>query len=297
MEQQSPIRKCVFPVAGLGTRFLPATKSIPKEMLPVVDKPLIQYAVEEAVEAGIDTLILVTRGDKQAIADHFNRSAELEQHLESNNQHELLAIVRGILPSHVQLSEVIQEQPLGLGHAVLCARPKIGNEPFAVILPDDMVRSQGPGCLAQMLEVYKETANSVIGVERIAPELTSQYGVAAIKETASGHLRITELVEKPAAEDAPSDLGVVGRYILSNAIFAHLENLGAGAGGEIQLTDGIARLMKDETVLAFAFSGKRYDCGSRLGFVLASIDYALADPSLKGPLREHLSKLLSESSD
>ncbi|MFT5140324.1 MAG: UTP--glucose-1-phosphate uridylyltransferase [Lysobacterales bacterium] len=288
MKRQAPVRKAVFPVAGLGTRFLPATKSIPKEMLPVVDKPLIQYAVEEAIEAGIDTLILVTRGDKQAISDHFQRSEQLEQHLESKNQHELLEIVRGILPSGVTLLEAIQEQPLGLGHAVLCARAHVDGEPFAVILPDDMVRTSSLGCLSQMLNVYHQTGSNIIGVERIAPELTGQYGIAAAQENASGHLLISELVEKPQPKDAPSDLGVVGRYILNNEIFRHLVEIGAGAGGEIQLTDGIARLMAERDVLAFPFEGTRYDCGSRLGFIQATIDYALADEALAEPLLHFL---------
>ena len=289
----TPIRKAVFPVAGLGTRFLPATKSIPKEMLPVVDKPLIQYAVEEAVEAGVDTLILVTRGDKQAISDHFRRSLELEQHLESNHQHALLDIVRSILPAGVELLEAIQAEPLGLGHAVLCARTLLDDEPFAVILPDDMVRSPGSGCLSQMLDVYRATGSSVIGVERIPPELSNKYGIAAVSQNAAGHLQISELVEKPDPAVAPSDLGVVGRYILSNDVFRHLAEIGAGAGGEIQLTDGIARMMTEQAVLAFPFRGQRYDCGSRLGFIQASIDYALDDESLAMPLRAHLAARLA----
>jgi UTP--glucose-1-phosphate uridylyltransferase len=215
MSVHLPIRKAVFPVAGLGTRFLPATKSIPKEMLPVVDKPLIQYAVEEAIEAGIDTLILVTRGDKRAISDHFLRSESLERHLESRDQLELLEIVQGTLPQGVQLQEAIQPEPLGLGHAVLCAQPLVGAEPFAVILPDDMVKNNGPGCLAQMQALYQATGLSVVGVERVAPELTGRYGIAAVRSRSDGHLEISELVEKPAPADAPSDLGVVGRYLLS----------------------------------------------------------------------------------
>ena len=297
MNQRTPVRKAVFPVAGLGTRFLPATKSIPKEMLPVVDKPLIQYAVEEAVEAGIDTLIMVTRGDKKAIAEHFQRSEQLEQHLESRNQLELLEAVQSIMPSHVQLLEVIQHEPLGLGHAVLCARDHVGGEPFTVILPDDMVRTSGKGCLSQMLDVYGLTGESIIGVERISPDLSKRYGVAAVRENDAGHLQITELVEKPEPEDAPSDLGVVGRYVLNNRIFSHLESLGAGAGGEIQLTDGIARLMTEQAVLAFPFEGQRYDCGSRLGFIKATIDYALADESLKQTLRAHLTDTLRSSNN
>jgi UTP--glucose-1-phosphate uridylyltransferase len=294
MNQFSPVRKAVFPVAGLGTRFLPATKSIPKEMLPVVDRPLIQYAVEEAIEAGIDTLILVTRGDKQSISDHFQRSEQLEQHLLTRNQHDMLETVRGILPPGVQLLEAIQEIPLGLGHAVLCARNQVGTEPFAVLLPDDMVRAPGKGCLSQMTEIYDQTGESIVGVEQIPLELSPNYGMAAVNKASSGYLRITELIEKPSPSEAPSNLGVVGRYILNNRIFDHLESLGAGAGGEIQLTDGIVRLMKEENVLAHPFEGERYDCGSRLGFLFAGIDYALEDPSLEGPLRKHLSRIISE---
>jgi UTP--glucose-1-phosphate uridylyltransferase len=285
MKLQAPVRKAVFPVAGLGTRFLPATKSIPKEMLPVVDKPLIQYAVEEAIEAGIDTLILVTSGNKKAISDHFHRSEQLERHLESRNQKKLLEIIQGILPSGVELVEAIQDQPLGLGHAVLCARLQVGDEPFAVILPDDMVRCDSLGCLSQMLSVYDQTGSNIVGVEQIAIELSDRYGIAAVRENSAGHLVVSELVEKPLPQDAPSDLGVVGRYILNPEIFEHLAEIGAGAGGEIQLTDGIARLMAELPVLAFPFEGARYDCGSRLGFIKATIDYAMADSELAEPLR------------
>jgi len=282
MSRFPTVRKAVFPVAGLGTRFLPATKVVPKELLPIVDKPLIQYAVEEAVEAGIDTLILVTRGDKQAIREHFRRSQELERLLADRNQAALLQSVRDILPAGVRVEEAIQELPLGLGHAVLCARELVGNQPFAVILPDDVVRNEGQSCLAQMMAVYRATGGSVVGVERIAPELSRRYGVAAVRESTGGLLQITELVEKPEPQDAPSDLGVVGRYILSARVFGHLSGLGAGTGGEIQLTDGIASLMRESAVYAFPFRGRRYDCGSRLGLVQATVDFALADAEL-GP--------------
>jgi UTP--glucose-1-phosphate uridylyltransferase len=285
-----PIRKAVFPVAGLGTRFLPATKSVPKEMLPVVDKPLIQYAVEEAVEAGIDTVILVTRGDKQAISDHFARSVQLEEYLSGRGDTGQLTRVKSTLPHNARLREAIQEQPLGLGHAVLCARELVGEEPFAVILPDDMIRNPGAGCLSQMVGVYEKSGCSVIGVEEIPPELTRRYGVAAVEEDAQGLLPIRTIVEKPCPEDAPSNLGVVGRYILSADIFPLLETLGKGVGGEIQLTDGIARLMRRQTVLAYPFSGQRYDCGSRLGFIQATIDYALEDEALAAELTDFMAR-------
>ncbi len=288
MSEFPTIRKAVFPVAGLGTRFLPATKSVPKEMLPVVDKPLIQYAVEEAAEAGIDTVILVTRGDKQAITGHFNPAPELEAFLDSRGNANALEAVRGIFPGHMRLLEAIQEQPLGLGHAVLCARELVGEEPFAVILPDDLIHAPGRGCLEQMAAVFARTGNAVIGVEEIPLELAPRYGVAAVEQDGQGLLPIRQIVEKPSPEEAPSNLGVVGRYILPAEIFPLLENLGSGAGGEIQLTDAIARLMQRQTVLAHPFEGRRYDCGSRLGFVRATIEYALRDPELSQDLADFL---------
>jgi UTP--glucose-1-phosphate uridylyltransferase len=282
------VRKAVFPVAGLGTRFLPATKAVPKEMLPVLDKPLIQYAVEEAIEAGIDTMILVTRGDKEAIARHFAPDPELERFLENKNSQGPLERIRAILPPGVRVLEAMQEEPLGLGHAVLCARELVGDEPFAVILPDDMIRSTGAGALRQMVEVFQQSGDSVIAVEQIPPEDSSKYGVAAVEENPQGLLEIQTVVEKPAPEAAPSNLGVVGRYILTGEIFELLENLGKGAGGEIQLTDGIARLMQTHTVLAHPFEGRRFDCGSRLGLVLATLEYALADDELAADLQAFL---------
>jgi UTP--glucose-1-phosphate uridylyltransferase len=284
-----PIRKAVFPVAGLGTRFLPATKAVPKEMLPVVDKPLIQYAVEEAAEAGIDTMVLVTRGDKPAITAHFDPAPELEEFLAVRGKDAALGEVRGILPRGVKVLEAIQERPLGLGHAVLCARNLIGNEPFAVVLPDDMIRSPGVGCLQQMVGIYERTGCPVIGVEEIPLEWTERYGVVAVEEDQEGLLSIRSIVEKPRSEDAPSNLGVVGRYILTADLFPLLETLGAGAGGEIQLTDGIARLMGERTVLAYPFAGQRYDCGSRLGLVQATLDYAMQDSELAVELDAFLS--------
>lgn len=289
MSARSPIRKAVFPVAGLGTRFLPATKAVPKELLPILDKPLIQYAVEEACEAGIETIILVTRGDKQAINRHFSPAPELEAFLEERENLQSLQRVRDILPNRIEVLEATQEQPLGLGHAVLCARELVGDEPFAVILPDDVIRAAGSGALRQMVEVYERSGHSVIGVEEIPIEKTSQYGVAAVQANAQGFLEIRTIVEKPRPEVAPSNLGVVGRYILAGRIFDLLEDLGAGAGGEIQLTDGIARLMTLEPVLAHAFEGERFDCGSRLGLVLATLQFALGDQELAPDLEAFLS--------
>ncbi len=290
MSEAAPVRKAVFPVAGLGTRFLPATKAVPKELLPGLGKPLIQYAVEEAQEAGIDTVILVTRGDKQAISRHFENSPELEDFLSSKGSHGPLRRVQEILPDGMKILEAIQEQPLGLGHAVLCARELVGDEPFAVILPDDMIRSKGAGALSQMVELHGRTGRPVIGVEEVPIELSSRYGIAAVKPNDQGHLEICEVVEKPAPEEAPSNLGVVGRYVLPGRIFELLNHLGAGAGGEIQLTDGIAQLMGEGTVLAHRFEGQRFDCGSRLGLVLATLEYALGDNELAPQLEAILAR-------
>ena len=279
----------MFPVAGLGTRFLPATKAVPKEMLPVIDKPLIQYAVEEAVEAGADTLIFVTRGDKPAIIDHFTPNAELESTLELSGKHSLLDCVRSILPRGIRLVTAVQEQPLGLGHAVLCAREHVGDEAvFAVLLPDDLVRAPQVGALAQLARVHQHTGASVLAVERIDPALSGRYGMAAVEAVGRGELRITSLIEKPRPQDAPSDLGVVGRYVLDSRLFHHLERLGKGAGGEIQLTDGIVALMAEQPVYACPLEGERYDCGSRLGMLKASVDFALDDPELRAELCAHL---------
>jgi len=288
-----PIRKAVFPVAGMGTRFLPATKSIPKEMLPVVDKPLIQYAVEEALDAGIDTLIFITSRKKHAISDHFDTAFELQTRLSASGKTELLSRVTEIVPGHVSLVYVTQTEALGLGHAVLCAEAVVGDEPFAVILADDMVLSRGPGALAQMVALYEKTGSSVIGVERIPPELTRNYGVVGIEEDERGDKRIHTIIEKPTAADAPSDLGVVGRYILSPAIFRLLHSVQAGVGGEIQLTDGIAALLESETVLAMPFEGRRYDCGSREGYIRATIDHALELEDLHEPILAHIRDTLS----
>jgi len=289
------IRKAVFPVAGLGTRFLPATKSIPKEMLPVVDKPLIQYAVEEALEAGIDTLIFITSRSKHAIADHFDTAFELQTRLAETGKTELLARVADIIPENVSRVYVTQTEPLGLGHAVLCAESVVGDEPFAVILADDMVLNRGPGALAQMVELHTRTGASVIGVEQIPPERTRSYGVVGVSENSDGLRAIHTIVEKPAFEDAPSNLGVVGRYLLSPRIFSCLREIGAGVGGEIQLTDGIAELLRSETVLALPFEGKRFDCGSREGYIRATIDHALELDDLREPILAHISAILKRT--
>ncbi len=287
-----PVRKAVFPVAGLGTRFLPATKSIPKEMLPVVDKPLIQYAVEEALEAGIDTLIFITSRKKHAISDHFDTAFELQMRLSDSGKTDLLSRVTEIIPDHVSRVHVTQPEALGLGHAVLCAESVVGDEPFAVILADDMVLNRGPGALAQMVSLHRQTGASIIGVEQIPPELTRSYGVVGVDANADGHHRIHTIVEKPAAADAPSNLGVVGRYILSPQVFPLLHRVRAGVGGEIQLTDGIASLLATETVLALPFEGKRYDCGSREGYIRATIDHALELEDLREPILAHIRETL-----
>ena len=285
----------MFPVAGLGTRFLPATKSIPKEMLPIVDKPLIQYAVEEALEAGIDTLIFVTSRKKHAISDHFDTAFELQTRLAEEGKADLLERVTSIVPDGVRRVHVTQPEALGLGHAILCAESVVGNEPFAVLLADDMIRNDGPGALAQMVGVYQQNGSSVIGVEEIPDELTSSYGVVGVEVNEQGQNAIHTMVEKPATEDAPSRLGVVGRYILDASVFGYLHGIPAGAGGEIQLTDGIAAMLKTHPVLALPFDGERYDCGSRQGFIRATIDYALEHDGLREDVLEHMFKLLRNS--
>ena len=273
-----PIRKAVFPVAGMGTRFLPATKASPKEMLPVVDKPLIQYAVEEAVAAGITELVFVTGRSKRAIEDHFDKAYELETELELRNKHRLLDTVRGILPRNVSCLYIRQTEALGLGHAVLCARPAVGDEPFAVILADDLVDSPS-GAVAELVEHYQTVGASVLGVERVDPRETGSYGIVEVVP-AEGSQRVTSIVEKPHPDQAPSNLAVIGRYILTPAIFDKLRTVTPGAGGEIQLTDGIAMLMQDEAVFARPLSGVRYDCGSKLGYLKATVDFALRHPEV-----------------
>ena len=284
--KMNKLRKAVFPVAGLGTRFLPATKALPKEMLPVVDKPLIQYAVEEAVEAGIDHLVFVTGHTKKAIEDHFDRSPELEAALEAKGRNALLGRVRSILPGHVTCLYIRQPAPLGLGHAVLCARPAIGDEPFAVLLPDDLIDCNGPGCVAQMARRFESAGHALVAVQSVPREETDRYGIVSLASPGEGGGPIRGIVEKPDPERAPSTLGVVGRYVLTPGIFDALADTAAGAGGEIQLTDAIAALLAREPVEAFPFEGTRYDCGSKGGFLAANIRLALRQPELRAVVRE-----------
>ena len=281
-----PIKKCVFPVAGMGTRFLPATKASPKEMLPIVDKPLIQYAVEEAVEAGCTEMVFITGRNKRSIEDHFDKAYELETELELRQKDKLLAHVRDILPSNITCMYIRQTEALGLGHAVLCAQAAVGNEPFAVILADDLIDAP-KGALKQMVDVYNQSGNSVLGVETVDPSQTGSYGIVEVEKLKS-YQRVVNIVEKPKPEEAPSNLAVVGRYILTPRIFDLLTNLPRGAGNEIQLTDGIARLLDHEFVLAHAFDGKRYDCGSKLGYLEATVAYGLKHPETGEQLKELL---------
>jgi UTP--glucose-1-phosphate uridylyltransferase len=288
------IRKAVFPVAGLGTRFLPATKTVPKEMLPVVDKPLIQYAVDEAIEAGCDTLVFVTNRYKHSVADYFDKAYELEQKLEKAGKPELLALIRDVLPRHVRAVFVTQTEALGLGHAVLCARPVVGDEPFAVLLPDDLIWNRGPGALKQMADLAVQESASVIAVQNVPREQTASYGIVATQDFAGRFGPIEAIVEKPRPEVAPSTLAVVGRYVLSGAIFGLLEKTRPAAGGEIQLTDAISTLLGHERVLAHRFEGRRFDCGSRIGLVEATIQYALDHDDLNEAARAYMRKALEE---
>jgi UTP--glucose-1-phosphate uridylyltransferase len=293
MSSRKRIRKAVFPVAGFGTRFLPATKSIPKEMLPIVDKPLIQYAVEEALEAGIDTLIFITSRKKHAISDHFDSEFELETRLAAEDKQDLLERITGIVPDRVSRVHVTQPEALGLGHAILCAESVVGDEPFAILLADDMIRNDGAGALAQMTEVHRQTGASVIGVEEVSEALTSSYGIVGTRDNEQGFMEIETIVEKPRPAEAPSRLGVIGRYILDPSIFACLRNVRPGAGGEIQLTDGIAALLATHPVLALPLIGERYDCGSRHGFIKATIDYAMDHDDIREDMLDHMQSVLA----
>jgi UTP--glucose-1-phosphate uridylyltransferase len=286
----SVVRKAVFPVAGLGTRFLPATKASPKEMLCVVDKPLIQYAVEEAVEAGITEMIFVTGRSKRSIEDHFDRSFELEHELEAKHKTELLNLVRNIKPAHVNCVYVRQPEALGLGHAVNCAASLVGNEPFAVVLADDLLDHQ-PGVLKQLVGIYEHYRSSVIAVEKIQPAQSKSYGVVAGIAAGERLTKLSDIVEKPEPQNAPSDQGVVGRYIFNPSIFQHISQLKPGAGGEYQLTDAIQSLLKLEAVYAYGYEGVRYDCGSKIGFLKASVEFALRHPETGADFRAYLKSL------
>lgn len=278
----SRVRKAVFPVAGFGTRFLPATKATPKEMLPIVDKPLIQYAVEEALAAGITEIIFITNTDKHAIEDHFDSNVVLEQTLAQREQWDRLAMVRDIVPEGVTCAYVRQTQPLGLGHAIACARALIGDEPFAVLLADDFILNDGPGCLQQMVDTFAETQHSILAVQPVPRDQVHKYGVIAPKSASTGPVHeLSGIVEKPPAEQAPSELAVVGRYILTPEIFNYLKNLDKGIGGEIQLTDGIAKLLEQQAVSAYQFTGHRYDCGSKIGYLQATFAVAKEHPEVK----------------
>lgn len=288
------VRCAVFPVAGLGTRFLPATKTVPKEMLPVVDRPLIQYAVDEAIEAGCDTLVFVTNRYKHAVADYFDKAYELEQKLERAGKSELLAMIRDVLPRHVRAVFVTQAEALGLGHAVLCARPVVGNQPFAVLLPDDLIWNRGHGATKQLVELAAREDASVIAVQDVPIEQTRSYGIVATRDFTGRHGAISAIVEKPRPEEAPSTLAVVGRYVLQPRIFELLETTRPGAGGEIQLTDGIAALLGEQKTLAYRFEGRRFDCGSRIGLIEATLRYALDDEDLRDATRALMREALAE---
>ena len=290
-KHMNQVRKAVFPVAGMGTRFLPATKASPKEMLPIVDRPLIQYAVEEAVQAGITELVFITGRGKRAIEDHFDEADEIEAKLQAKGKHDLLNTVRNILPQRASCTYVRQPRALGLGHAVLCAASVIGDEPFAVILADDLIDAN-PSAIQQMIKIYRTHQCSILGVQKVARRDTSQYGIIKSGKLAAPKLHvIAGIVEKPKPTVAPSTLGVVGRYILTPRIFHHLRKVKPGAGGEIQLTDGIASLLKEETAFAYEFDGTRYDCGSKLGYLKATMAFAVKHPEVGKEFSAYLSSL------
>ena len=285
------IKKAVFPVAGMGTRFLPATKANPKEMLPVVDKPLIQYAAEEAVAAGIDTLIFVTGRNKRSIEDHFDTAYELERELEAKNKKKMLEVLRSILPPHVKCVFIRQSQALGLGHAVLCARPVVNDEPFAVILADDLINFSEQPCLSQMVDLFEYQHCSILGTEPVPMEDVSSYGIVAGTEVRPGLMEVSGIVEKPSSDKAPSNVAVVGRYILTPRIFSLLEKTQRGAGNEIQLTDAIADLLEEQRVLSYNFDGRRFDCGSKLGYLKAQVEFALEHDEVGEEFRAYLDAL------
>jgi UTP--glucose-1-phosphate uridylyltransferase len=286
------IRTAVFPVAGRGTRFLPATKASPKEMLPIVDKPLIQYAAEEALGAGAEKLVFITGSAKRAIEDHFDTNQELESELEAQGKRDLLDAIRGIVPSYASCIYIRQPAPLGLGHAVLCSRPAVGDEPFYIHLADDLIDSQEP-CLKQMARVFEARGASVLGVETVDRSQTDKYGIVAAERIDDRLSLVKRIVEKPKPADAPSKLAVVGRYLLTPAIYDKLATIGRGAGGEIQLTDGIAALMNDEAVYAYAFEGRRFDCGSKLGYLEAMVEFGLKHENLGDQFANYLARLVA----
>jgi UTP--glucose-1-phosphate uridylyltransferase len=290
------IKKAVFPVAGLGTRFLPATKANPKEMLPIVDKPLIQYAVEEAVAAGVTELIFITGRNKRSIEDHFDKAYELEIELQKKNKLGMLEGIRSVLPVGVACIYIRQAEPLGLGHAVLCAKPVVGNEPFAVLLADDLINGAGDGCLSQMVDLYSRYNCGVLAVETVPQEDTDKYGIVVSQLIEPRVGKIDSIVEKPKPEVAPSTLAVVGRYILPPEIMEFLAEIGSGTGGEIQLTDGIAKLLERKAVLSLEFEGKRYDCGSKLGYLEATVEYALRHHELKEDFERYLHSFAAHTS-
>ena len=281
------ITKAVFPVAGMGTRFLPATKASPKEMMPIVDKPLIQYAVEEAVAAGITEMIFVTGRGKRAIEDHFDSAVELENELQQRGQKELLRMVRNITPRNVSCTYVRQSKALGLGHAILCSMPVVGDRPFAVVLADDLIDGNPP-VLKQMANVFVRRGRSVVAVQNVEREETRRYGIVRIEKGSKSPHRVHGIVEKPDPKVAPSTLGVVGRYLLTPRIFHHLQHVKPGSGGEIQLTDAIAALVAEEDVFAYEFDGRRYDCGSKLGYLQANLQFALKHPEVGASFRKYL---------
>jgi UTP--glucose-1-phosphate uridylyltransferase len=289
------IRKAVFPVAGLGTRFLPVTKANPKEMLPIVDKPLIQYAAEEALEAGIKELIFVTGRNKRSIPDHFDKAYELESELEKKGKTEILKIVQNILPDDVTCIYIRQAQALGLGHAVLCARAALCNEPFAVILADDLIDNPAKGSLKQMVEVFNQHQRSVVAVETVPKDETYRYGIVSATDISERLKKMTGIVEKPKPEEAPTNLAVVGRYVFTPTILQQLEKTGKGAGGEIQLTDAIADMLDKEDVYSWEFEGKRFDCGSKLGYLQANVEFGLRHPELKESFAAYLQTVQNQN--
>ena len=291
VSKDNRVKKAVFPVAGLGTRFLPATKASPKEMLNVVDKPLIQYAAEEAVSAGIETLIFVTGRNKVSIPNHFDRAYELESELLQKNKNSELELVQNILPSSVNCIYIRQKEALGLGHAVLCAEPAVGNDPFAVILADDLILSRQKSCICQMSDKFKQHEGSIISVQNVDKNDIHKYGVIDGEKINNSDWLLSKIVEKPKASEAPSNMGVVGRYIFNPLIFEYIRKTSKGSGGEIQLTDAIDLMLKKEKVYAYEFEGKRYDCGSKLGFLEATVDYGLNHPELSNDFKKYLDSI------